>query len=73
MLCQVVEAAAALRSLIALETNGSVKDIALTVLGIPPHQTVIPWHTVTIAGFAATDVLSEPVRRRIEIRMRKSG
>jgi hypothetical protein len=30
---------------------------------------VIPWHTVTIAGFAATDVLSEPVRRRIETRL----
>ena len=61
--------AAALRSLIALETNGSIRDIALTVLGVPPHQTVVPWHTVTIAGFAATDVLSEPVRRRIETRL----
>jgi malate/lactate dehydrogenase len=61
--------AAALRSLIALETNGSVNDIALTVLGIPPRQTVIPWDTVTIAGFAATDVLSEPIRRRIEARL----
>jgi malate dehydrogenase len=61
--------AAALRSVIALETNGSIRDIALTVLGIPPQQTVIPWHTVTIAGFAATDVLSEPVRRRIETRL----
>src|SRR5262245_23603350 len=61
--------AGALRSLIALETNGSVKDIALTVLGVPPRETVIPWQTVTIAGFAATDVLSEPVRRRIETRL----
>jgi malate dehydrogenase len=61
--------AAALRSLIALETNGSVRDVALTVMGVPPQHTVIPWHTVTIAGFAATDVLSEPVRRRIEGRL----
>jgi malate dehydrogenase len=61
--------AAALRALIALETNGSVRDIALTVLGIPPQQTVVPWHSVTIAGFAATDVLSEPVRRRIDARL----
>jgi malate dehydrogenase len=61
--------AAALRSLIALETNGSVRDIALTVLGVPPRETVIPWQTVTIAGFAAIDVLSEPVRRRIETRL----
>jgi malate dehydrogenase len=61
--------AAALRSVIALETNGSIRDIALTILGVPPRQTVIPWHTVTIAGFAGTDVLSEPVRRRIEARL----
>jgi lactate/malate dehydrogenase, NAD binding domain len=61
--------AGALRALIALETNGSARDIALTVLGIPPEQTVIPWHSVTIAGFAATDVLTEPVRRRIEARL----
>ena len=61
--------AAALASLIALEWNGSVRDIALTVLGVPPDHTVIPWHTVTIAGFAATDVLSEPVRRRLEARL----
>jgi len=61
--------AAALRSVIALETNGSIRDIALTVLGVPPQQTVIPWHAVTIAGFAATSVLSEPVRRRIETRV----
>jgi malate dehydrogenase len=58
--------AAALRSLLALETNGSARDIALTVLGVPPQHTVIPWSAVTIGGFAATDVLSEPVRRRVE-------
>src|SRR5439155_12762318 len=61
--------AAATRAMIALETNGSVNDIALTVLGVPPFHTVVPWQTVTIAGFAATDVLSEPVRRRIEARL----
>jgi|KBSSwiStaDraftv2_1062776.scaffolds.fasta_scaffold18184_5 malate dehydrogenase len=61
--------AAALRSVIALETDASAGDIALTVLGVPPQQTVIPWQTVTIAGFSATDVLSEPMRRRIEARL----
>jgi malate dehydrogenase len=61
--------AAALRSLISLETNGSVNDISLTVLGGPPQETVIPWRTVTISGFAAADVLSEPVRHRIEMRL----
>jgi malate dehydrogenase len=57
--------AAAVRSLVALEANGSVKDVALTVLGIPPSQIVIAWENVTIAGFAATDVLDEPARRRL--------
>jgi len=61
--------AAATRSMIALDINGSVNDVALTVLGVPPLQTVVPWQTVTIAGFAAIDVLSEPVRRRIEARL----
>lgn len=61
--------AAALRSIIALETNGSIRDVALTVLGVPPLHTVIPWHSVTISGFAAVNVLSEPVRLRIERRL----
>jgi malate/lactate dehydrogenase len=61
--------AAAVRSLVALEANGSVKDVALTVLGIPPSQIVISWENVTIAGFAATDVLDEPARRRLAARV----
>ena len=28
--------------------------VALTVLGMPPSQTVIPWEDATIAGFALT-------------------
>ena len=60
---------AALKSVIALETNGSVRDIAAMVLGVPPHQAVISWQTATVAGFAAADVLPEPLRRRIESRL----
>jgi malate dehydrogenase len=61
--------AAAVRAIVAIETNGSSKDVALTVLGVPPTQTVIPWEDVTIAGFAATRVLDEPSRRRIAARI----
>lgn len=57
--------AAAVRALVALETNGSVHDIALTVLGVPPANTVVPWEDATIAGFAASHVLDEPARRRL--------
>ena len=56
---------AAVRSMVALEVNGSVKDVALTVLGVPPGQLVVPWEDAAIAGFAATQVLDEPARRRI--------
>lgn len=61
--------AAAVRAIVAIETNGSSKDVALAVLGVPPTQTVIPWEDVTIAGFAATRVLDEPARRRIVARV----
>jgi malate dehydrogenase len=57
--------ASAVRALVALETNGSVKDIALAVLGVPPGNTVVPWEDATIAGFAASHVLDEPARRRL--------
>jgi malate dehydrogenase len=57
--------AAAVRSLVALEVNGSAKDVALTILGVPPTHVIIPWESVTVGGFSASDVLSEPSRRRI--------
>lgn len=57
--------AASVRAIIALQTNASVKDVALAVLGVPPSHTVVAWDEVTIGGFAATRVLDEPTRRRI--------
>ena len=53
------------RALLALASNRSVKEIALTLLGIPPAQIVVPWDDVTISGMAATRVLDEPTRRNI--------
>ncbi|MGC4085178.1 MAG: hypothetical protein QM736_24435 [Vicinamibacterales bacterium] len=57
--------AASVRALVALQTNGLVRDVALTVLGIPPAHAVVNWDDATIAGFAATRVLDEPTRRRL--------
>lgn len=57
--------AASVRVLVALQTNGSVRDVALTVLGIPPAHAVVNWDDATIGGFAATRVLDEPVLRRL--------
>jgi malate/lactate dehydrogenase len=61
--------ASAMRALVALETNGSVHDIALTVLGVPPAHVIALWEDATIAGFSATKVLDEPARRRLAARM----
>ena len=61
--------AAAARAMIALETNGSPKDVALTMVGVPPGRIVIPWEDAAIGGFSATRVLNEPARRRIVERL----
>ena len=61
--------AGAVRAIVALETNGSPRDVALAVLGVPPSQIVIPWEDATIAGFAMTRVLDEPSRRRVDARV----
>ena len=57
--------ASAARALVALAVNGSPRDVALSVLGVPPTQTVIPWETATIAGFALAPLVDEPSRRRL--------
>ena len=61
--------AGAVRALVALDTNGSAADVALTVLGLPPAHAVVPWEEATIAGMAATAVLDEPTRRRLAARV----
>jgi malate dehydrogenase len=56
------------RALVALALNGSPRDVALTILGVPPAFTVIPWEEATVAGFALTRLLDEPTRRRVAAR-----
>jgi malate dehydrogenase len=53
------------RALVALEARCSPRDVALTVLGRPPQQSVIVWDDATIAGCAAVRALDEPTRRKI--------
>jgi len=57
------------RAIVALETDGSPRDVALSVLGVPPHHVVIPWEDATVGGFAVARLLDEPSRRRIERRV----
>jgi malate dehydrogenase len=61
--------AACVRALVALQTNGSVRDVALTVFGVPPANTVIDWEDVTIGGRAVTRVLDEPALRRLSAQL----
>ncbi|MGE3956888.1 MAG: hypothetical protein AB7H96_09240 [Vicinamibacterales bacterium] len=57
--------AASIRALVALQTDTSVRDIALSVLGVPPGQVVVNWDDAAVGGFAAIRVLDEPLRRRL--------
>src|SRR5882672_11995322 len=57
------------RALVALATNGSPRDVALSVLGVPPAHTVIPWEDATLASFALTRLVDEPARRRLSARV----
>jgi malate dehydrogenase len=61
--------AGAARALVALAVNGSPRDIALSVLGVPPAHTVIPWTDATVAGLALTRLVDEPSRRRLAARI----
>jgi malate dehydrogenase len=57
------------RALVALALNGSPRDVALSVLGVPPAHTVIPWEDATAGGVALTRQLDEPTRRAIAARV----
>jgi len=57
------------RAVVALALDGSPQDVALSVLGLPPSQIVIPWEDATSAGFALTRIIDEPARRRIAVRI----
>jgi len=57
--------AAGARALVALERNTSPQAIALSVLGVPPGQVVVPWESGAIAGLPMTHLIDEPTRRRL--------
>jgi malate/lactate dehydrogenase len=60
---------ASARAIVALETDASVREVNLTIVGVPPKQLVLPWEEATVGGRAATTLLSEPTRRRVEARI----
>jgi malate dehydrogenase len=61
--------ASAARAAVALAVNGSPKDVALSVLGVPPAHVVIPWDDVSVSGLALTTLVDGPGRRRLANRV----
>jgi len=61
--------ASGVRALVALAMNMSPRDVALSVLGVPPAHVVVPWEDATIGGFALTRLVGEPSRRRLASRV----
>ncbi|MBZ5560276.1 MAG: hypothetical protein LAO77_23715 [Acidobacteriia bacterium] len=57
------------RALAALAINGSPRDVALSVLGVPPAHLVIPWESATAAGRSLSHALDEPTRRQLAARI----
>jgi malate dehydrogenase len=58
-----------IRALAAIELNAPATDVALSVLGVPPHHIIVPWDDATVSGFSLARVLSEPARRRLDSRV----
>ncbi len=45
------------RALVAVELRCSVRDVSLTVLGVPPDGLIVPWNDVSIAGTPLVEIL----------------
>ena len=61
--------AAAARAVVALAIDASPRDVALSLLGVPPSRIVIPWNDATVAGLAVTRLIDEPTRRQLHGRI----
>jgi len=54
------------RAIVAAELRVSPRDVALTALGVPPDDIVVPWEDATAGGFALSRLIGEPERRRLD-------
>lgn len=60
---------AAATAIVALEIDVSPRDVALSILGVPPHEIVIVWEDAAVGGFRLTGMTTEPVRRQLTRRI----
>jgi len=61
--------ASAVRALVALEAEGSARDVALALVGVPPDGTVVSWSEATIAGTPLARRLDPTGLRRVMARL----
>ena len=58
--------AAALRSRIAEELAVTPREVALTVLGLPPDEPIVPWASATVGGVPLAGLSPLALRRALE-------
>jgi len=68
-----VAVAAALRRRLAEELQTTAREIALTVLGLPPDQLVVPGAVATVGGVAVDRLSPIALRRAVEAAARPRG
>jgi malate/lactate dehydrogenase len=61
--------AAAAKAMVALEAGCSPSEVALSVLGAPPSDLIVPWSDASIRGYALERVLTQAQVRRVEARV----
>ena len=59
----------AVRAIVALEADCAARDVTLSVLGVPPHATVVTWDSATIATAPLTGALSDQAIGRLKARV----
>src|SRR5262249_38210156 len=60
----------ALRTMVALELNGSAQDVCLTLAGTPPDEMIVPWHAASMNGATLDRLLDHATLRRLDAKVR---
>jgi malate dehydrogenase len=58
--------ASGVRAIVAAELRASPRDVAVSVLGVPPDHIVVAWEDATANGFGLHRLIGEPERRRLD-------
>ena len=58
---------AGVRAIVAAELRTSPRDVAVSVVGVPPEHVVVAWEDATANGFGLHRLIGEPERRRLEV------